>query len=180
MIKDLHQGTVGGHLGADKTLGCLKERFYCPGHHDHVKDWCCKCATCAQRKSPTTSPRVPLKPIVTSYPLQMVATDILGPLPESLSGNLYIVVVTDYFTRYTEAYPIPNQQATTVARKLVDEFFLRFSTPEQLHSDQGRNFESAVISEVCKLLGIQKSRTTLTTHSQMASWSVSIALYWIC
>ena len=47
----------------------------------------------------------------------MVATDILGPLPESSSGNSYILIVADYFTRYTEAYiySIPNQEATTVA-----------------------------------------------------------------
>ena len=69
-------------------------------------------------------------------------------------------MVADYFTRWTEAYPIPNQEATTVAKKLVDQFFFRFSPPEQLHSDQGRNFESEVITEVCKLLGVVKSRTT--------------------
>ena len=86
--------------------------------------------------------------------------DIMGPLPESAAGNSYILVVADYFTRYVEAYPIPNQEATTVATKLVDEFFFRYSPPEQLHSDQGRNFESAVITEICKLLGIEKSRTT--------------------
>ena len=61
--------------------------------------------------------------------------DIVGPFPESLSGNSYILVVADYFTRYTEAYTIPNKEATTVARKLVDEFFFRFSPPAYLHSD---------------------------------------------
>ena len=128
-------------------------------------NWCSNCGTCAQRKTPTTKPRAPLKPITTSYPLQIVATDIVGPFPESPAGNLYILVLADYFTRYTEAYPIPNQEETTVATKLVDEFFLRFSPPEQLHSDQGHNVESAVISEVCKLLGVCKSRTT-TYHPQ--------------
>jgi transposase InsO family protein len=97
---------------------------------------------------------------VTGYPLQMVAMDIVGPFPESLAGNTFVLVVADYFTRWTEAYPIPNQEATTVAKKLVDQFFFRFSPPEQLHSDQGRNFESEVITEVCKLLGVVKSRTT--------------------
>ena len=48
----------------------------------------------------------------------------------------------------------------SLARKLVDEFFFRFLPPERLHSDQGKNFESAVVSEVCRLLGIVKSRTT--------------------
>ena len=59
-----------------------------------------------------------------------------------------------------EAVPIPNQEASTIADKLVDEVFLQFSAPEQLHSDQGRQFESQLVKEVCKLLNINKTRTT--------------------
>ena len=151
---------MGGHLGADKTLGCLKERFYWPGHYNAVRDWYRNCGICASRKTPTPKGREPLKPLVTSYPLQLVAMDIVGPFPESVAGNSYILVVADYFTRYVEAYAIPNQEAVTVANKLVEEFFFRFSPPDQLHSDQGHNFESAIITEVCKLLGVRKSRTT--------------------
>ena len=92
--------------------------------------------------------------------MQMIATDILGPLPLIDNGNSYLIVVTDYFTRWVEAYPIPNQEAVTVANQLTKEFFFRFSLPDQLHSNQGRQFESILISEVCKLLQIHKSRTT--------------------
>ena len=88
-----------------------------------------------------------------------------GTFPESKTGNHYILVVANYLTKWTEAYPIHNQEATTVARKLTDKFFRRFSPPEQLHSDQGQNFESAVIADICKLLAIKKSRTT-PYHSQ--------------
>ena len=94
------------------------------------------------------------------FPMQTVTVEIMGPLPETPSGNLYVLVAGDYFTRYMEVYPIPNQEAVTVAKKLTDELFLRFSTPEQLHSDQGRQFESDFIVEVCKLLHIEKSQTT--------------------
>ena len=83
---------MGGHLGMDKTLGRLKERFYWPGHHNDVQEWCRNCVVCAQRKSPSTKPRAPLQPITTSYPLQLVATDIMGLLPKSPSGNYYILV----------------------------------------------------------------------------------------
>ena len=86
--------------------------------------------------------------------------DILSPFPESVQGNRYILVVSDYFTRWVEAYGIPNQETTTVAHKIVEEFFFRFGLPEQLHSDQGRNFESEVVCEVCKILEIAKTRTT--------------------
>ena len=142
-----------------KTLACMQERFYWPGYHDDVRDWCSHCASCAARKNPTPMPRAPLRSVKTGYPMQLVAMDILGPFPESESGNRYILVVADYFTRWTEAYPIPDQEASTVAKKLTDEFFFRFSPPEQLHSDQGRNFESAVIADMCKRLAIKKSRT---------------------
>ena len=160
VLTDLHEGVLGGHLGVDKTLARVQERFYWPGYHDDVRDWCSRCASCAARKNPTSMPRASLKSVKTGYPMQLVAMDILGPFPESESGNRYILVVADYFTRWTEAYPIPDQEASTVAKKLTDEFFFRFSPPEQLHSDQGRNFESAVIADMCKLLAIKKSRTT--------------------
>ena len=92
--------------------------------------------------------------------MQVVAVGILGPLPESDAGNNYILVAGDYFTRWVEAYPIPNQEAITVANKLVDEMFCWFSLPEQLHSDQGQQFKSQLVAEVCKILNIHKSRTT--------------------
>ena len=138
----------------EKTLSRLKERFYWPGYHQDVQHWCGKCAICATWKSPSHPARAPLSNIKPGHPMQLVAVDILGPFPESETGNPYILVATDYFTRWVEVYPTPNQEATTVAGRLVDEFLFRFSPPEQLHSDQGRQFESIVIAEVCKLLGV--------------------------
>ena len=86
------------------------------------------------------------------YPMQVVAVDILGPLPETEQGNRYVLVAGDYFTKWVESYAIPDQEATTVAQKLTDEMFCRFSPPEQLHSDQGKQFESKLVEEICKLL----------------------------
>ena len=159
ILQDLHEGILGGHLGQDKVLGKLRERFYWPRYHNDVRDWVLNCQECCKRKTPALRNRAPLQSIKVGYPMQLVATDILGPLPES-GGNSYILVVGDYFTRWTEAYPIPNQEAATVAKKLTEEFFFRFSPPEQLHTDQGRQFESELVSEICKLLGIAKTHMT--------------------
>ena len=160
ILQTTHGGAVGGHLGQRKTLSQIRHNFYWPGQTTDVKNWCRTCAVCAVRKNPVPRPRAGLQTIPTGYPMQVVAVDILGPLPEMPSGNKYILVAADYFTRWTEAYGIPNQEAGTVAAKLVDEMFLRFSPPSQLHSDQGPQFESSLMAEVCKLLGIVKTRTT--------------------
>ena len=84
----------------------------------------------------------------------MVAVDIVGPFPESKTGNSYILVIGDNLTCLMEAYTIPNQEPTTVARVLTNEFFFRYSPPEQLYSDRGKQFESQVVAEICKLLGM--------------------------
>ena len=91
--------------------------------------------------------------------MQMVAVDIVGPLPRSTNGNLYLLVAEDYFTKWLEVWAIPNQEAKIIAEKLLNEMFFRFSLPDKLHSDQGRQFESKIIEELCKLLQINKSRT---------------------
>ena len=83
--------------------------------------------------------------------------DILGPFPDRRSGSRYMM---DYFTRWAEAYAIPNQEASTVAEKPITQFFLRFSLPEQLHSDQGCQFESPLLREICRILGIYNTHTT--------------------
>ena len=137
VLTHLHEGGLGGHLGVEKMLAHLKEYFYWPGHHNDVSNWCRTCGTCTSRKSPAPKARAPLKSIVTGYPMQLVAMDILGPFPESPTGNTHILVVADYFTRWTEAYAIPNQEATAVAGKLTDTFFFRFSPPDQLPRTRG-------------------------------------------
>ena len=92
--------------------------------------------------------------------MDRIGIDILGPLPISHQGNTCLLVVGDYFTRWIEAYAIPDQQAETVARRLVHDFIARFGVPLELHSDQGRNFESQLFQEICSLLEIKKTRST--------------------
>ena len=95
-----------------------------------------------------------------SRPMERIATDILGELPLTDKGNRYILVVSDYFTKWTEAFPMPNMEARTVADIIVREVVSRFGVPSSIHSDQGRQYESQLFSEMCKVLHIKKTRTT--------------------
>ena len=151
----------GGHLGEDRTLETIRVKFYWATMFQDVKKWCSTCKVCQQRKHPRERPRAPLQyPPVAAQPGQIVSLDFVGPLPETPKGHRCILVITDMYSKFAEALPLPNQTAKTTADALWRGYFCRQGLPEILHSDQGRNFESAVIQELCKLLNIHKTRTS--------------------
>jgi len=160
VLSALHDAPSAGHLGVAKTVERVRERFYWYGLQSDVEDWCRQCEKCTKRKSPQTNARAPLVSSCSGYPFERIAIDIMGPLPVTESGNKYILVVGDYFTKWKEAFPIPNQEARTVAEKLVKEIIARYGAPEQIHSDQGRNFEAQLFQEMCLLFNMDKTRTT--------------------
>jgi hypothetical protein len=83
--------------------------------------------------------KAPLKLYNSGSPMERVAIDVLGPLPKTDAGNQYVLIAQDYFTKWPEAFAIPDQRAETVAEVLVNQFFSRFGIPVELHSDQGRS-----------------------------------------
>uniref|UniRef100_A0A3B1IQA4 Gypsy retrotransposon integrase-like protein 1 n=1 Tax=Astyanax mexicanus TaxID=7994 RepID=A0A3B1IQA4_ASTMX len=160
VLRGVHGSPGAGHFGVTKTLKRLRQRFYWPGCRTDVELFVHCCDVCAAKKGPARAPRAPLHPYQCGGPMERVAVDVLGPFPVTDSGNRYVLVAMDYFTKWPEAYAVPDQGAVTTADVLVREFFCRFGVPEELHSDQGRNFESEVMAEVCRILGIHKTRTT--------------------
>ncbi|XP_063868206.1 uncharacterized protein LOC135104608 [Scylla paramamosain] len=154
------RGVTSGHLGEKKTLCRLRQRFYWVGMRSDVIEWCRACDVCSGKKGPTRKNRAPLQVYSVGAPMERVAVDIAGLLPLTPRGNWYICVVMDYFTKWPEAYALPNHEAETVAGVLVNEFFTRFGVPAELHSDQGRKFESQMFRECCELLGTRKIQTT--------------------
>ena len=157
IFHELHENKTAGHLGRDRTI---KRRVYRPGMSSDIKSWCRECDICARAKTGPGFGKSPLHQSVVGAPLDRIGIDILGPLPRTSNGNEYIIVLCDYFSKWAEAYAVPNHTALTVADKIVNEFICRFGVPKQIHSDQGREFESELFSLLCEKLGIQKTRTT--------------------
>ena len=112
------------------------------------------------KKRTCKKPRTKMQQYNVGATMERIALDVLGSLPQSATRNKYIVIIADYFTKWPEAFAVPDQEATTVANLLVCEFVCRYGVPLEIHLDQGRNFESAVFSEMCTLLGMEKTRTT--------------------
>ena len=141
----------GGHLGTHKTAEKLRERYYWPDYMTDVE----KCqgvqAVSAAQQSPRKA-QAPLETIQAEYPFQKISWDIMGPLLVSAKGHKYILVVTDLFTKWVEAFPLCSTESTTLATVLVDEMVCRYGVPTNIRSDQGANFTSAVIQHLCSLL----------------------------
>ena len=146
-----------GHQGILRTLSLLRERFYWPGMQEEATQHVLKCSRCLRRKTP---PQVaPLQPILVTQPLELVHLDYLSLEPSK--GNIEnVLVITDHFTRYALAYPSKTQTAQATARILWDNFICHYGFPEKFISDQGRNFESDLIKELCKIAGVKKVHTT--------------------
>nr|CAB3249040.1 uncharacterized protein zf(cchc)-26 [Phallusia mammillata] len=161
MIFDhLHVSRTAGHLGTTRTIEQIRRRFYWPGFRNDIRLWCRWCQNCTKRKPTHGRHRGKLQQQPAHFPLERIGIDFLGPLPCTERGNMYILVVSDYFTRWTESFALPDQQATTTANTLVTEFFCRFGTSKYIHSNQGRDFESRLFHEMCSLLEIKKTRNT--------------------
>ena len=146
-----------GHLGRDRTLSLLRERFYWPNLYKDCLEHLESCRPCKLRKA--RAPHQPLKPLSASRPMELVHLDYL--CLEPCKGNIEnVLVVTDHFTRYSQAFPTKTQTAQTTAKVLWDNYICHYGFPEKIISDQGRNFESDLIKEFCDLAKVKKLRTT--------------------
>ena len=158
VLQWVHEHPVSGHMGTQKTVGRLLDRFSWPGMCHQAKTFCRSCVPCQRRNRPTPRRRAPMISEITNRPFERIALDITE-MPVSTSGNKYALVVMDYFSKYVRIFPMKDQKAITVSSCLMDWVY-ELGVPERLHSDQGPQFESTIFQELCKQLGIKKTRTT--------------------
>ena len=151
-----------GHQGRDRTMSLLRERFWWPGMRKDMLKMLEGCERCRAFKAP--SPVDPMRPIVATSPMELVHVDFTSAEntgdPDAIPKTHNLLVIQDHFTKFVTAFVTPDQKASTVAKYLWEGFFSVFGPPARLISDQGATFLSNVIAELCKLLQVEKIRTT--------------------
>uniref|UniRef100_A0A8C7YJX3 Gypsy retrotransposon integrase-like protein 1 n=1 Tax=Oryzias sinensis TaxID=183150 RepID=A0A8C7YJX3_9TELE len=147
-----------GHLGIERTLDLIRSRFFWPRMSSDVETKIRTCDRCVRRKTPLER-AAPLVNISTTRPLELVCMDFLSLEPDQ-SNTKDVLVLTDHFTKFAVAVPTPDQKARTVAKCVWENLISCYGFPERLHTDQGADFESKLIKELCEISGIRKSRTT--------------------
>ncbi|CAL9690844.1 unnamed protein product [Knipowitschia caucasica] len=155
IFREFHASAYGAHCGIVKTRDAISRRFYWPGMSKDIDKWVSQCVEC-QKSALTIKQETKPIPIEVSQPFELVGMDLIGKVVKTEAGNEYIAVMIDYFTKWSEAYPLPSKTAADVAQCIL-KFFYRFGAPKRILTDQGKEFVNELNKELCKMLNIERS-----------------------
>lgn len=155
IVEEGHNPPTSGHMGVLKTFSRIAERFYWPKMKSDVAKFVRFCKICGAYKGEMKGPKGLMTPQPRALqPWEIISTDLIGPLPRSLQGNQYILVVTDHFSKFSLTFPLRKATAKQVSRRIEEEVFLIFGAPRTLMCDNGPQYRSAEFSSVMSRYGV--------------------------
>ncbi|UYV71576.1 hypothetical protein LAZ67_8003727 [Cordylochernes scorpioides] len=161
LLKNFHDSPTAGHLGFTKTYDRIRKKYYWPGMYRTVRRYVAHCSDCQRRKHQPQLPSGHLQPIpVPEVAFEKVGMDLLGRFPTSESGNRWIIVCTDYLTKYAITKALPTSESMEVAKFFIEDVILKHGAPRELITDRGRNFTSSMISDLNNQCRITHRKTT--------------------
>ena len=147
------------HYGQKKTIQAIKKLYWWRGMSAEITHHVVTCEQCQANKKARVPTRIYRKFPQTSH-FKTVHLDMVGPLPVSGKGNVYLLTIMDRFSRWLEAVPCRNKSSETVCAKFYENWVCRFGIPDQVITDQGGEFESGMFKDLINRLGCVRSRTT--------------------
>ena len=164
-----------GHQGRDRTYSLLQERFWWPKMRTQMMMTLQNCKNCKVYEK--KDPKAPLCTIATMEPMDLLHVDLVR-MEVSIETKKKpvvqkILVVTDHFSRFVQAYKVKDKRAITIAKCLYDNYFRHYGFPRHLLSDQGTEFCNTVLNEMCIYLASRNSAHRHIIHRQMMQLNVS-------
>jgi transposase InsO family protein len=154
----MHAHPSAGHPGIRRTMKRVEQEFFWPNWRKDVVAYVNSCKSCQEAKGPRL--QRPNKPICSEGPNYLVAMDIIGPLQQTISGNVYILTIQDHFTKFVVVCALTDSKAVTVAKAFINQWVAVFGAPFKLLTDNGQNFNSQFMHDVFAELGIHKMWTS--------------------
>jgi transposase InsO family protein len=158
IYKHFHEMVM--HAAFKRTYKLMARKFFWRGMATDVKNLIKECPSCQKNKAPPRWKHGELQLFPASEPWQIVVIDIFGPLPQSVRGNRYILVISCKFSRWVILVAMPDMKTTTIADCFVNEVIYVFGCPEKLLSDRGSQFTSGMFKRLMQRLGVDKIYTT--------------------
>jgi len=151
LIWDTHKQA---YAGVQKVLAKLQLRCYWPRMGRDMRLRVRQCKICQASRLGRLPGEAGRRRLYARKPWQVVVVDLVGPMLLTPRGGSWILVLTHHFTRWADALAIPDASAPAVARVLDQYVFCYFGLPEQIHSDQGAQFQSQLMSDLCCCWGV--------------------------
>ena len=155
-----HDTKMAGHMGVFKTMERVARKYWWPGMRKDVADWIKTCLVCQEFKKGRAEKKGLLRPIEAYLPFELMGMDILTDLKVTKNGNKHIVVLTDYYTKWPEAFAIPNHEAETLAKIIVTKIMSRHGAPERIITDRAQDFMADVYRQITELINTKHSPMT--------------------
>uniref|UniRef100_A0A1Y1KT95 RNA-directed DNA polymerase n=1 Tax=Photinus pyralis TaxID=7054 RepID=A0A1Y1KT95_PHOPY len=161
VLKLYHDSPLAGHYGVDKTYQRVASRYYWPTLRRDLEKHVKVCLQCQRYKPTNLKPAGLLQTPVLAQRFEVLAMDLVGPLPEVETGEKWIFVIEDTSTKWVELFPLKQATANNCAAVLINEIILRYGTPRRVISDNGSQFVGEVMQQVAYGLGFKQNLTPL-------------------
>lgn len=160
LLEQFHDTETAAHMGRRRALRQIQRRAFWYKMAEDVKLYIQSCEVCQRRKRPGKTPRAPMRVFTSGVVNERVSLDIAGPLVVTERKNKYILVITDQYTKYVRVFPLTNKTTKQVAGVFHVGWVCLFGSPRQVHTDQGKEFDSSLFYQLCALFHSEKTRTT--------------------
>lgn len=161
VLSDFHDAPTAGHFGIERTFARIASRFYWPGMRRCITDYIKNCVSCQRYKADNKKPAGLCQSPAMTRRFEVLSIDLFGPLVVTPQRNRWILIVEDVCSRWVELFPLENATSTECAKVLINEVFLRYGVPRRLISDNGVQFVSEVMQQLCHAMGIDQALTPL-------------------
>ena len=161
----VHEFHSIGHFGSDKLYAQLKQHYYWPNMYGYISLFIKSCTICQQVKCDTSPPKAPLVPmVIPDAPMQFISLDI-AYMPLDNHGYQFVLLIGDIFSKFIQAVALKDQTSHSIAEGFLKNWIYVHGTPFYLLTDQGSNVDGEIVTEICNIFGIEKSRSS-AYHSQ--------------